>query len=49
MRGIRDPSARRWIAGGAVPVALVTFAVAWVLWSYPEDELVPTLTLWVAP
>jgi hypothetical protein len=48
MRRIRDPGARLWIAGGAVPVALATFAVAWALFSY-GDELVPTLTLWVTP
>jgi hypothetical protein len=46
---LRDAHSRWWIAGGAVPVAFVTFAAAWALWSYPEDELGPTLTLWVAP
>lgn len=46
---IDDPRARWWIAGVAVPVALVLFAVSWVAFADAGDDLGATLLLWMGP
>jgi hypothetical protein len=46
---LRDVRARWWLAGAAVPIGLVTFAVTWLLFADEGDELGTTLLLWMAP
>jgi hypothetical protein len=49
MDRLRDPRARWWLTGGAVPLALVLFLFTWVALADPEDGFGETLALFMGP